>query len=222
MSEILPIKHQALGDKVASELRRLIITGRYAPGTSLVEGHLAEQFNLSRGPIRDALKTLASEGLIDTNRRSATVVGLNGEDIDELFSLRGSLERLALEIGIGRDRNRLARELRPPLEQMRGAREAHDPEAFTAADVRFHSVFYDVAGHRRLADVWAQYRPTIEVLLLASNERYTDLGPSVAAHEVLAGLVETGEPDAVFEELRGHLDNARLRLREPYTTPGSD
>ncbi|GAB3691303.1 GntR family transcriptional regulator [Nocardiopsis oceani] len=222
MSEILPIKHQALGDKVASELRRLIITGRYAPGTSLVEGHLAEQFNLSRGPIRDALKTLASEGLIDTNRRSATVVGLNGEDIDELFSLRGSLERLALEIGIGRDRNRLARELRSPLEQMREARKAHDPEAFTAADVRFHSVFYDVAGHRRLADVWAQYRPTIEVLLLASNERYTDLGPSVAAHEVLAGLVETGEPDAVFEELRGHLDNARLRLREPYTTPGSD
>ena len=222
MTEILPIKHQALGDKVAGELRRLIVTGRYARGTSLVEGHLAEQFNLSRGPIRDAFKTLAAEGLIDTNRRSATVVGLDGEDIDELFSLRGSLERLALEVGLGRDRGRLVRELRSHLERMRAAREAHDPDAFTAADVRFHSVFYDVAGHRRLADVWAQYRPTIEVLLLASNERYTDLGPSVTAHEVLADLVESGEPDAVFEELRAHLDNARLRLREPYLLPKSD
>jgi GntR family transcriptional regulator, gluconate operon transcriptional repressor len=104
---------------------------------------------------------------------------------------------------------------------MRRAREERDPDAFTAADVRFHSVFYDVAGHRRLADVWAQYRPTIEVLLLASNERYEDLGPSVRAHEVLAGLVESGEPEAVLEELRGHLDNARLRLRAPYTQPAT-
>ncbi|MFE3459202.1 GntR family transcriptional regulator [Nocardiopsis aegyptia] len=222
MSEILPIKQQALGDQVAGELRRLIVTGRYAPGTSLVEGHLAEQFNLSRGPIRDAIKILASEGLIDTNRRSATVVGLDGEDIDELFSLRGSLERLALEIGLQRDRSALSKGLRGPLRQMREAREARDPDAFTAADVRFHSVFYDVAGHRRLADVWSQYRPTIEVLLLASNERYEDLGPSVAAHEVLAELIESGDPEAVFEELHGHLDNARLRLRAPYTRPASD
>ncbi|MES0832493.1 MULTISPECIES: GntR family transcriptional regulator [Nocardiopsidaceae] len=221
MSEILPIKQRALGEKVAGELRRLIVTGRYAPGTSLVEGHLAEQFDLSRGPIRDALKILASEGLIDTNRRSATVVGLGGDDIDELFSLRGSLEQLALEIGLNRDRAGLAEGLRAPLEQMRRAREERDPDAFTAADVRFHSVFYDVAGHRRLADVWAQYRPTIEVLLLASNERYEDLGPSVRAHEVLAGLVESGEPEAVLEELRGHLDNARLRLRAPYTQPAT-
>ncbi|MEU0236521.1 GntR family transcriptional regulator [Nocardiopsis sp. NPDC006198] len=221
MSEILPIKQRALGEKVAGELRRLIVTGRYAPGTSLVEGHLAEQFDLSRGPIRDALKILASEGLIDTNRRSATVVGLGGDDIDELFSLRGSLEQLALEIGLNRDRAGLAEGLRAPLEQMRRAREERDPDAFTAADVRFHSVFYDVAGHRRLADVWAQYRPTIEVLLLASNERYEDLGPSVRAHEVLAGLVGSGEPEAVLEELRGHLDNARLRLRAPYTQPAT-
>ncbi|MBB6121832.1 GntR family transcriptional regulator [Nocardiopsis algeriensis] len=222
MSEILPIKQQALGDKVAGELRRLIVTGRYAPGTALVEGHLAEQFDLSRGPIRDALKILASEGLIDTNRRSATVVGLDGDDIDELFSLRESLERLALEIGLQRDRSALVQGLRGPLQQMRSAGEYGDADGFTVADVRFHSVFYEVAGHRRLADVWAQYRPTIEVLLLASNERYEDLEPSVTAHEVLAGLIESGDPDAVFAELHDHLDNARLRLRAPYSRPGSD
>ena len=62
MPEISPIRPQALGDQVASELRRLIITGRYAPGTLLVESHLAAQFDLSRGPIRDALKILAAEG----------------------------------------------------------------------------------------------------------------------------------------------------------------
>lgn len=219
MADILPIRQQALGAQVADELRRLIVTGRYAPGTSLVEGRLADQFNLSRGPIRDALKVLNAEGLVSTDRRngrSATVVGLTSDDIDELFSLRGSLEELALKLGLAQDRPRLSSELREPLERMRQARQDHDPDAFTVADVRFHSVFYEVAGHRRLADVWGQYRPTIEVLLLMSNERYEDLGPSVAAHELLARLIETGEPDAVLAELRHHLDNARRRLREPF------
>ncbi|MFC3997421.1 GntR family transcriptional regulator [Nocardiopsis sediminis] len=216
MPEIPTIKQVALGDQVAAELRRMIITGRYAPGDSLVEGHLAERFDLSRGPIRDALKTLAAEGLIDTNRRSATVVGLSAADIDELFSLRESMETLALKIALDTDRTRLAAELEQTLQAMRTAAETRDPEAYTAADLRFHSVFYSTAGHRRLADVWAQYRPTIEMLLLASNERYDDLGPSVAAHELLARLIATGEPGAAFAELHAHLDNARLRLREPY------
>ena len=217
MPEISPIRPQALGDQVASELRRLIITGRYAPGTPLVENHLAAQFDLSRGPIRDALKILAAEGLIDTNRRSATVVGLSGADIDELFSLREAMERLALRIALDRDRASLVAGLKRALHAMRRAAEEHDPTAFTAADLRFHSVFYDVAEHRRLGDVWAQYRPTIEMLLLASNERYTDLTPSVRAHELLARLIEEGNPEAVFAELHEHLDNARRRLRQPYT-----
>ena len=216
MSEILPIKPRALGDQVAGELRRMIITGRYAPGTSLVESHLAEKFNLSRGPIRDALKTLAAEGLVDTNRRSATVVGLSGADIDELFSLREAMERLALDIALGRNRAGLTDGLRRALHEMRRAAEDRDPTAFTAADLRFHSVFYEAAEHRRLGDVWAQYRPTIEMLLLASNERYTDLTPSVRAHELLARLVEEGDTEAVFAELHEHLDNARRRLRKPY------
>ncbi|GAA3739397.1 DNA-binding GntR family transcriptional regulator [Spinactinospora alkalitolerans] len=217
MSEIHPIKQSALGDQVAHELRRLIITGRYAPGTSLVEGHLAEQFNLSRGPIRDAIKTLAAEGLLDTNRRSATVVGLSVDDIDELFSLRESMERLALEIALRTNRPALKAELEKTLDTMRRAAETADPEAYTVADLQFHSVFYSTAEHRRLGDVWAQYRPTIEMLLLASNERYEDLRPSVKAHEVLAGLIGAADPEEVFAELHSHLDNARRRLREPYS-----
>ncbi|GLU48225.1 GntR family transcriptional regulator [Nocardiopsis ansamitocini] len=216
MSEILPIKQRALGDQVAHELRRMIITGRYTRGTSLVEGHLAEQFNLSRGPVRDAIKTLTAEGLIDTNRRSATVVGLSVQDIDELFSLRESMERLALEIALDKNRPGLTARLQETLEVMRTAAKNHDPEAFTAADLEFHSVFYSTAEHRRLEGVWAQYRPTIEMLLLASNERYEDLQPSVAAHELLAGLIGAADPEQVFGELHSHLDNARRRLRQRY------
>ncbi len=79
-----------------------------------------------RGPIRDALKILAAEGLIDTNRRSATVVGLSGADIDELFSLREAMERLALRIALDRDRASLVAGLNRALHAMRRAAEEHD------------------------------------------------------------------------------------------------
>lgn len=221
-SEIPAIRQVGLGEQVAHELRRRIITGRYTPGTSLVEGQLAEQFRLSRGPIRDALKALAAEGLVDTNRRSATVVGLSLTDIDELFSLREAMERLALEIALTADRPGLVAGLDGALDDMRAAAAARAPEAFTAADLRFHSVFHATSGHRRLGDVWDQYRPTIEMLLLASNERWDDLSPSVAAHEHLARLVAEGEPEAVLAELHAHLDNARRRVRDVHATVAAD
>lgn len=222
MSEPTGIRQVVLGEQVADVLRRMIVTGRYASGDPLVEGQLAERFQLSRGPIRDALKTLAAEGLIDTSGRTATVVGLTADDIDELFSLREAMERLALGLALERNRAALHADLTRTNERMRQAAEAGDVNAFAAADLTFHSVFYENAGHRRLSDVWSQYRPTIETLLLASNERYVDLGPSLAAHELLARLIAGDDTRAVFDELHAHLDNTRRRLREPYLAPVDD
>ena len=73
-----------LGEKVAEALRSLIITGQLAPGERLVEGVLAEQFGVSRGPVREALTELVSEGLIESSRRGAFVIGMTEVDIREL------------------------------------------------------------------------------------------------------------------------------------------
>jgi DNA-binding GntR family transcriptional regulator len=214
--QLLPQRQTALGEQVAFALRRLIVTGRMAPGTTLVEGKLAEEYQVSRGPIRDAIRILAGEGLLSTSGRSAQVLGLTAHDIDELFSLREAMEHLALATALTTDAPRLGATLQQALVRMEEAVARKDTEEYTNADVQFHGAFYESAGHRRLLDVWAQYQPTIEVLLLVANEQHLDLAPSLKAHQFLASLIGEGNADAAFEELRNHLNNSRLRLRAPY------
>ena len=83
----ISLRNQALGEQIAHELRVQIITAAIAPGTPLVEDTLAETFDTSRGPVRDALRELELEGLVERgpSRRGGLVVkGLSSRDITEL------------------------------------------------------------------------------------------------------------------------------------------
>lgn len=216
MQPLLPQRPAGLGDQVADELRRQIITQELATGTLLVEGKLAADFGVSRGPIRDAIRTLTQEGLVESSGRSASVVGLSAVDIDELFSLRGSLELLALKVALRDHAVELDAQLLSALDQMREAVEANDPAAFTRADLDFHGSFYTASNHRRLSDVWSQYQPTIQNLLLVANLEHTDLEPSLHSHELLADLIHNRSAADASTELESHLDNSRVRVRREY------
>src|SRR5258706_7572952 len=88
-----PSKRVPRGRALADELRQAILAGRYAPGERLVEDRLAEEFGGSRVPVREALKTLAGEGLIAlTPRRGACVADLSGDDVEELVEVRATLQ----------------------------------------------------------------------------------------------------------------------------------
>lgn len=216
--QIQPIKQDSLGVRVADELRRQIATRRVSPGTVVAEESLAAQFGLSRGPIREAIRTLTGEGLIESNGRRSVIRGLSAEDIDELFSLRYMLESTAVERAMERDLPKLVSLLDEALREMERAVKGGSAEDFADADLRFHSSFYIVAGHRRLEAIWDQYRPGIHLILLASRTTYSDLGPSIESHYRLRDLISSAGLEAVLADLGEHLDNARGRVREYYAT----
>lgn len=213
MPKVLPVQQESLGDLVAQQLRALIIKGEIASGTHLVETQLSEQFGVSRGPVRDALRQLEAEDLVAPQGRSLAVVGLHDEDVDELYSLRESLETLAVR----RSANRLHGSdwdvLNEPLEAMRAAAASRDAAEFAVADLAFHSCFYDLSGHRRLRNVWQQYLPTFTVLLQVTTAYDVDLGPSAQSHQLLVDLLRTGRIDEAVVELSAHLFGAGERLR---------
>lgn len=213
---LLPQRPLGLGDQVADELRRQIITQELAAGALLVEEKIAADFGVSRGPIRDAIRTLTQEGLVESTGRSASVIGLSAVDIDELFSLRSSLELLALKAALRDHATELDEQLVTALDRMRAAVVANDPAAFTRADLDFHGSFYTASHHRRLSDVWSQYQPTIQNLLLVANLEHTDLEPSLHSHEMLADLIHDRAADNASTELESHLDNSRVRVRREY------
>ena len=213
MFDVRPIRMESLGEKLATEMRRRIIEGDVPAGTRLVEEELAESFGVSRGPVRDAIRILRAEGLVAGSGRNAVTRSLDADDIDELMALREAFELLAVERAITIHRDVLTRELKSALIDMDAALATGDSVAFTTADIRFHSSFFEAAGLTRLSVVWNQFRPTIEGLLHASGKRMDDLGTSVREHHDLAGLIAAGRVAEVKAELHRHLRTTCSRLQ---------
>lgn len=207
------LTQRSLGDRVAHELRVRIVGGELRPGTHLVEDTLAEQFDVSRGPIRDAFRQLEAEGLLESRRRGVFVTGLTEDDVDELYTLRESLETLALSLAMRRVEPESWNEAQRCLDEMLAAADRRDVGAFARADLEFHSQFYRLSAHRRLRSVWEQYQPTFSVMLDVTNAQDIDLRPAADAHVELLRVARSGREDEAITTLRGHLLGARNRLR---------
>jgi GntR family transcriptional regulator of gluconate operon len=218
--EISPIEQTALGTHVAHQLRYLVITGQLAPGQRLIEQALAGQFGVSRGPIRDALRELAQEGLLESRHRGYFVVGLREDDIEELYELRESMESLALRRTAMRATAADWGSLEQALSGMRDAADRHDAAEFAVADLVFHSQFYEMSGHRRLLSVWEHYLPTFTVLLQVTTAEDADLHPSVQSHAEILRLLRAGDVPAALSELSEHLLGASNRLRAAHQRSG--
>jgi GntR family transcriptional regulator of gluconate operon len=205
----------ALGSHVLQQLRRLIIRGELQPGTHLVEAQLSETFDVSRGPVRDALRQLEIEGLVESRRRGVFVIGLTVQDIEELYSLRRLLEAEAVRSCTARPGSSYA-PAQEALGRMQVAAESGDSHAFAEADLAFHSSFYDSCGHRRLASVWQQYRPTFADMLSVTNAEDRDLRPTYQDHVDLLAVIERGDEAAAVATLHEHIDGSRRRMLTAY------
>jgi DNA-binding GntR family transcriptional regulator len=161
----------ALGDDVADWLRRAIVEGHIEPGVRLREEQLAELLKVSRGPVREALLQLEREGLVLRRRnRGAVVARLSRRDVEEVYSLRFALERLALRWAA---RQASAAELSAMEEEIGKQRVAltRDVSRQRAAelDLEFHDLVYQAARNERLWRFWSELRPQVYIFLLSRD-----------------------------------------------------
>ncbi len=204
---------ESLGTQVARVLRQRIVRGDLAPGTRLTEEALAEEFEVSRGPIRDALTQLSFENLVEIQRpRGVYIVGLTQDDVDQLYSLRGALEQLALSRAMRVDDDERWAAMQAAVERMAEAADAGDHAAFVTADLDFHSQIYTLADHPRLEGAWSQYLPTFAALLEVTINHDEDLHESSGDHVTLMQVMRSGAPDEAAAVLAAHLDGARDRM----------
>jgi GntR family transcriptional regulator of gluconate operon len=206
------LTYQAFGPQVAAHLRRRIVSRQLPSGKHLVEDALAAEYQVGRGPVREALKKLETEGLVVARRRGLFVVGLTDADVDELIDLWGAIEALATELAMANAEPAHWAELEDALAEMREAAAAHDPHRFGRADLRFHSTIYQAAGSRRLRDVWGVYSGTVEAILQLSKPTWKDLDEGAESHVALLEPMRRGDLAAAQEELRSHLAGTRRQF----------
>ncbi|MBN8425033.1 GntR family transcriptional regulator [Microbacterium esteraromaticum] len=204
---------ESLGAQVANVLRQRIVRGDLAPGERITEEALAEEFDVSRGPIRDALTQLSFEKLVRIQRpRGVFVVGLTRDDVDQLYSLRAALEQLALSRAIRVEDDARWQTMARAVRRMTEAAEVSDHTAFAAADLDFHSQIYALADHPRLEGAWRQYLPTFSALLDVTINHDSDLHDSAVDHVALFDVMRSGDAAKAADVLTAHLDGARDRM----------
>ena len=206
------IQREALGSQVAAALREAIAAGELMRGERLIEVDLAEQFGVSRGPIRDAIRILQLEGLVESQSPGMVVTGIDQDGINEVYSLRGAIEGLAVRLVVARRDDGRYEDLTRHVEAMERAAAANDPAGFAQADVAFHNEICRISGHRRLADVWQRYEAIMMTLLRLTISLDQDLSASAASHRGLLDLIRAGDVDTAATELADHLEGSRARM----------
>lgn len=218
--QITPIRREVFADQVADGLRDLIIQGAYEPGQRLVEEVLASQFGVSRGPIRDSLKRLEVEGLVEFRQPGVYVIGIGARDIDELYTLREALETTALRLAMTRSPAPTWQAMLEAVQDMEEAAKTKMPAEFSAADVRFHSHIYEASAHRRLNDVWKQYLPVLSGLLRRTVYTDQDHRHTAQNHRELYELIVAGKDEEAETRLRAHLSESHARMIEAHDLSG--
>lgn len=178
---LAPIEQTPLKVQIADQLRRAIVTGRLRPGAVLVETALAEQLNVSRAPIREAVQMLENDGLVETVAyKGKRVKPLTVREVVETCEMRTMFEvaaaRRILAHGTGVDT------LWQPCRVMAAAAAAGDREALVVADEAFHRMLIELSGHALLGQLWAGLYLRIHQIMSLRNDRDVNLADIAANH----------------------------------------
>ena len=216
-AEETPASDRPLREAVRDTLRSRIFEGHYAPGTRLVERDLAAEFNVSRLPIREALRMLRQEGLIrDRASRGSEVAGLSAKDVEDLFDVRESLEVLACRLAA-------SRATEEDLKRLSGLLD--DAERFLAkgsileahrANSEFHDAITAIANNNFLRSALEPLQGRMHWLF----RHVSDLPELIQEHRELYAAIASGDPERAATQSASHI--GKYREQFPEDSPATE
>jgi DNA-binding GntR family transcriptional regulator len=220
----LPADIPQLWEVVLARIREEILGGDLQPGARLIETDLAARFGTSRGPVRDALRELAREGLVsDVPRRGTVVATLSGSDLVEVYGVREALEVGACRIVIQAASDGDLEGLDVHVSAIeRGTAAESDYLSVSEADFAFHRGFIQLVGNARLAAIYERMLAQTALLLrtAASANPVLRTGMEKPVHSDLLRALLTRDTAAAQAAVEHHYRYAEERLF-PGLTDGS-
>lgn len=198
------IVNRTLREQVLEQLRRAILGGAFAPGEKLAEVELAAEFGVSRGTVREALRTLHNSGLLEGSERSSLHVRrLSPRQVTELYEVRAALEGQAIAIILrAADAAAKTDELEKLLPE--GAPGMTYAERFEL-DLGFHEALCRLSGNETLLTMWTSIKDLMRISVLAQPEEVSGSLMAKSHHQPIIDAMRTGEPDRARVVLSAHM-----------------
>jgi DNA-binding GntR family transcriptional regulator len=222
MAEVARIPRATFASMVTERLRASIVNGTLEQGSQLSEVELANNYGVSRGPVREAFQRLIQEGLLHSEpHRGVFIPVLTDADVADIYLARDALESAALRAVIATSRSsEAARTLGKYVSAMESAEAAGDWETVGNADLEFHLALVELTGSQRLQRMFSTVMSETRLCLgvLTAADAREDL---VAEHRRICDLIQAGDTEAALAVLKKHYDDAVITLSSRQARAGA-
>jgi DNA-binding GntR family transcriptional regulator len=217
--QILPVARASLHEQVAQRLRQMLVEGRIPPGAKLNERELSKVLSVSRTPLREAIKMLAAEGLVELlPNRGAIAVELTEEDVLNTFEVMAGLEAQSGELAAQRITDAELDEIKALHFEMLAAYTRHDLPAYYRLNSAIHRAINAAAKNPVLTSTYNQVNARLQALRFRSNQDGEKWKSAVKEHELMIDALSAHDAVAMRAVLASHLANKRDVVIEQLRT----
>ncbi|MEL3889698.1 GntR family transcriptional regulator [Ferrovibrio sp. MS7] len=215
MADIVEITRLGLHDQVAARLRTMLVEGLIQPGAKLNERELCEKLGVSRTPLREAIKLLAAEGLVDLlPNRGAIAVKLTEDDVINTFELLATLEGMAGELAAERITDAELSELRALQYEMMACYARRDLSGYYRINARIHAAINNAARNPVLTNTYRAINARVQSLRFRTNQNEAKWAEAVREHEQMVEALSRRDAPAMRQLLMQHLRRKRDAVLE--------
>lgn len=203
-------------------IKNAILSNEFKPDSMLLEATLSELIGVIRTPIREALRRLSSEGLVEfIPEKGCFVSGISFEEFIEIFDVREVLEGMAARLCAKRHAL-VAGRLEATMNSLDKSLATHDLENVLREDMRFHEILIEMSGNRRLAIFLKALHQQIDRIRVISMYDQTRLDLSLAEHMAILSAIRDGNPDLAEEQCRLHIRSIKDYLINRHFLANND
>lgn len=210
--QLTPLARSVLSAQVKDRLLRWIIEGELPPGSRVIETRVARQLGTSQAPVREALRDLATLGLVEMHPfRGARVRQPEAEELIEAMEVRGELEAIAARQSsraIGAD---TLLEMRALIDRMRACADEGDAHGQALANSEFHTLVINSSGNRTIQRLWEILEPFARTYLTATAPG-ADLHWLAERHVAIVDALESADAERAAEQMRVHAREAEAQV----------
>ena len=211
-----PLERRVFREEIREQLIEDILNGKLAPGARIVETRIAQQFGVSQGPVREALRDLELFGFVVSSPfRGTQVRKISTEELLEIYPIRAALEGVAARSAAVRIDQTTLEQLEVLIAVMREAAGRDDHRAEADADHDFHHAIVKASGNRMLEHVWQTMRLSITTCLTHSIT-HRSLHEIAERHVAVLEALRSGDPDRAEAAVRRHIEEPGEWIRSAH------